>query len=70
MPSTEMTYFVSKTTDKTALAFVKKRLYEDWGPIDQFKLFVEDQAFDGSPSFIYERDYPELRNAKKLIQDD
>lgn len=70
MPSTEMSYYVAKTTDKTTMAFVKKRLNEDWGPIDGFKLFVEDQAFDGTPSFIYERDYPELRAAKKILHDE
>lgn len=36
MPSMEYCCHVAKTTDKTCLAWVKKRLNEDWGPIGEF----------------------------------
>jgi len=61
---------VHKTTDKTCISFVKKRLDQDWGPIDEFNLFVENQAFDGTPVFIHDRDYPELREMKKHAADE
>ena len=65
VPATEFCYYVAKTTDKTCLAFPKKRLNEDWGPIDSINLFVENQNYDGTPAFIYDRDYPQLRAEKK-----
>lgn len=69
MPTTELIYQVSKTTDKTCITFMKKKLHEDWGPIDQFDMFIEDVAFDGTPLPIFEKDYPELRAVKKVEQE-
>ena len=42
MPTTEMSFYVAKTTDKTCFSFPKKDLFKGWGPIDQFKLIVEN----------------------------
>ena len=67
VPSTEMCFKVPKTTDRSCLTFQKKRLNEEWGPVDEISIVVEDVAFDGTPSFIYDRDYPELRAAKKAL---
>lgn len=61
MPTTEMCFYVSKTTDKTCFSFTKRDLSKDWGPIDQFKMIVDNQTYDGIPCFLYEKDYAELR---------
>jgi len=70
MPTTEMCFYVAKTTDKTCFTFQKKSLLKDWGPIDQFRLVVENLAIDETPCNIYEQDYPELRQKKKLLQEE
>lgn len=70
MPTTEMSFYIGKTTDKTCFTFQKKSLNKDWGPIDQLKLVVENVAIDGNLCNIYEKDYPELRQKKKLLQEE
>jgi hypothetical protein len=70
MPTTEMSFYIGKTTDKACFTFQKKSLLKDWGPIDQLKLVVENVAIDGNLCNIYEKDYPELRKKKKLLQEE
>lgn len=70
MPTTELCFYVAKTTDKTCFTFLKKNLLKEWGPIDQFSLIVENVAIDGTLCNSYEKDYLELRQKKKFLQEE
>ena len=53
MPVTEVINNVSPRTDKSIMQFIKTRPFEEWGPLDKFKIVIEDETLDGKEDKIY-----------------